>query len=140
MLRVAPLLLLFFACDSTALSLADPTSLEVVFEPAFRSPTDVGDLEVSIEFQGVADAGDDTGSVRELVDHDFTVCAAQTDSACTAIELKAFEFLTNWRLRMTLGEPNVGADQGRYDLSLRVRNAYGTFSGTGEFFVFSSSE
>lgn len=128
------------ACDSTALSLADPTSLAVAFTPAFRGPTDVGDLDVLVEFEGVADADDDSGSVRELVDHDFTVCAGGGDEPCTPIELKAFEFLTNWRLRMTLGEPNVGANQGRYDLSIRVRNAFGTFDGTGEFFVFSSSQ
>jgi len=134
--RVVPFLLCLglSGCDSTALSLEDPNLLEVAFEPAFFSPDDRGTVDVEVTFLGVTDPDDDRGVVRDL-EEDFTDCAAK-EEPCTAIFIDHIEFLSNWRVRLSLEVPLAGSDQGRYDLRLRVTNAFGTFTGVGAFFVF----
>ena len=136
MLRVAPLLLLLTACDSTALSLSDPSTLEVAFDPAFLDPNETGTFDVTVEFLGVADPADDSGTTRELLEHDFASCEAHPVEPCDALQLRAITFESNWVLRMTLEATDIGDDSGRYDFSLRIKNAFGTFTGTGAFFVF----
>ncbi len=135
MLRAALLLLFLTACDSTALSLNDPNALSLAFDPAFLDPNESGTFEVEVEFLGVADPDDDSGTTRILLESDFASCAAH-EEACDELVLQAVEFQSNWRLKMTLAATAVGDDSGRYDFSIRVRNNFGTFTGSGAFFVF----
>jgi len=123
------------ACDSTALSIADPTALELGFEPPFFAPGVEGSQVVTVTFLGVRDVDDDEGETREVLESDFSACDVGDPDLCAGgLELVAFEFGSNWQLRLDLDA--VGDTTGRYDLSFRVRNHYGVFTGTGAFFVF----
>jgi hypothetical protein len=113
------------ACDSTALSEVDPTAFTLAFDPQFAS----GQEEVVVEatFTGVDDPDDGSGTAASwaVVDWD----------GGDALEVRDWEFRSNFRVRLRLGVFANAADGG-HALTVEVRNHFGTFVGRGEFFVF----
>ncbi len=128
--RRAPIALLVLstlvaACDSTALSQGDPTTFELSFDPQFATAAD--EVLVTATYDGVDDPDDSTGAPS-------TWAVVAWDGG-DALEVREWEFRTNFRVRLRLGI-FANATDGGHPLILEVRNQYGTFVGRGEFFVF----
>lgn len=122
---LALLALLAPACESTALSLSDPSEQTITFEPQYISG--VGEeITVTLRFDGLEDAAP-CSSERACVLVDYALG--------DGLGLGDVVFVTNFELRFELALFR-GATEGLRELAFTVRNDYGTFAVGGEFYVF----
>lgn len=122
---LALLALLAPACESTALSLTDPSDQRITFEPQYISG--VGEeITVTLRFDGLEDAAP-CSAERACVLLDYDVG--------DGLGLGDVVFVTNFELRFDLTLFR-GATEGLRSLAFTVRNDYGTFAVSGEFYVF----
>lgn len=115
--------LLALGCESTALSLSDPSAQSIVFEPPFIS----GDVvTVSMRFEGLEDA-EPCATERScvLLDYDVGVW----------LGVESVVFIDNFELQFELKRFG-GAPTGVHPLTFVVSNDYGTFTVGGDFYVF----
>lgn len=122
---VGAVLLAVAGCESTALSLTDPSSINVELIPQYMAGA-TETIDVELTFLGVEDPDDDTGEPqgRVVIDWDLG----------QGLELRSAEFQSNFRLTVTIVR-YADAATGVRTVSLQIQNAYGTFVLNGEFYV-----
>lgn len=122
----ALLITLACGCESTALSLIDPSQVTAEFTPQYVTGS-AGSVTVRVVLLGVEDPDDATGEVTERQILDFDLGAG--------LSLSRSEFTTNFRFEVELVR-FADATEGARTLSFQIRNHYGTFVATGEFYIF----
>lgn len=123
-LLLAPLLTLT-ACESTALSLRDPSEQTITFEPQYISG--IGEeITVTLRFDGLESAAPCA---------DERACFLLDHEVGDGLDLGGVVFVTNFELRFNLTLFR-GATEGLRSLWFIIRNDYGTFEVSGEFYVF----
>lgn len=121
-LLFAPLLT---ACESTALSLRDPSEQTITFEPQYISG--IGEeITVTLRFDGL-EAAAPCADERACVLLDYEVG--------DGLGVGGVVFVTNFELRFNLTLFR-GATEGLRSLTFIIRNDYGTFAVSGDFYVF----
>lgn len=113
-------------CESTALSLTDPSAVSAEFTPQYVTGS-AESVEVQVVLLGVESPDDNTGAVteRQILDYDLG----------DGLTLARANFETNFIFRATLTR-FADAPEGPRTLSFQIRNHYGTFVATGEFYIF----
>lgn len=113
-------------CESTALSLLDPSQVTADFEPQYVTGS-ADEVTVTVVLRGVESPDDTTGEVteRQLLDYDLG----------DGLILNRSAFATNFIFDVVLTR-FADAPQGPRTLSFQIRNHYGTFVATGEFYIF----
>lgn len=116
--------LLLAACESTAMNLDFPDESAVEVRPQFMQ----GEVrEVQFTFVGfAADNAEGDPQAWTVLSWDF---------GDENLELAAWEFASNFRLNLRIRRFGNAAE-GQHALRITIRNHFGTFTGTGEFFVF----
>ncbi len=125
-IRMGALLALLVGCESTALSLIDPSQVTAEFTPQYVTGG-AESVTVQVVLLGVEDPDDATGEVteRQILDFDLG----------PGLALDRSEFTTNFRFEVELIR-FADAVEGPRTLSFQIRNHYGTFVATGEFYIF----
>lgn len=116
------LCVLLSSCDSTALSLRDPNTINAQLDPEYiESDADEVTLWMTV-------SGSDTtsGPRGERV--------VLEKSLGEGLYLISYRFEADFRLLLTLGR-SADAPRGRRSLSMKIRNSRGTFLVRGEFTV-----
>ncbi len=126
----APLLIACTAalngCESTALSLLDPSAVSADFTPQYVTGSSET-VDVRVVLLGVDDPTDAIGEVtsRQILDYDLG----------DGLTLDGANFETNFIFQVSLTR-FADAPDGPRTLSFQIRNHYGTFVATGEFYIF----
>jgi len=113
-------------CESTALSLLDPSAVSAEFTPQYVTGSAEA-VDVRVVLLGVDDPTDSAGAVtsRQLLDYDLG----------DGLALSGSNFETNFIFQVSLTR-FADAPDGPRTLSFQIRNNYGTFVATGEFYIF----
>lgn len=115
-----------WGCESTALSLVDPSTVSAEFTPQYVTGS-AETVDVQVVLLGVESPDDATGEVteRQILDYDLG----------DGLTLSGVNFETNFIFRVTLTR-FADAAEGARTLSFQIRNHYGTFVATGDFYIF----
>ena len=113
-------------CESTALSLLDPSAVSAEFTPQYVTGSSET-VDVQVVLLGVDDPTDAAGEVtsRQILDYDLG----------DGLLLDSANFETNFIFRVSLTR-FADAPDGPRNLSFQIRNHYGTFVATGQFYIF----
>lgn len=119
-------LLALGGCESTALSLVDPSAANAELAPQYISGSS-DEVAVTVTLLGVDDPSDAEGAPQErlLLDYDLG----------DRLDLAQSRFLSNFRFEVVL-QRYADTPPGPRTLSFQVRNHYGTFVASGEFYIF----
>ncbi|MCA9538738.1 MAG: hypothetical protein KC620_07615 [Myxococcales bacterium] len=125
-LFAASLLLAALGCESTALSLVEPSQANVELNPEYIAGDDVR-VTVEVSLAGQEAAQNETGSPqsRQLIATDLG----------DGLALESVEFISDFRLRCTLFR-FADAALGPRTIWFQIRNQFGDFLLTGTFYVF----
>lgn len=117
-------------CDSTALSLDDPSEYQATLEPDYIEGSEAATLVLS--FDDVADLGDVTGDASGWQ-------VSIVEFGAPGLYLAGYRFLSNFQIELTVAlEDPEGASRpiGQHTLVLQVSNHYGTFTTSSSLLVF----
>ncbi|MGK0360458.1 MAG: hypothetical protein ACI9U2_002771 [Bradymonadia bacterium] len=117
-------------CESTALSLDNPSEYQAVLEPDYLEGTAAA--EIVLVFDGVADVDDNTGDSSGWQ-------VSIIEFGAPGLYLAGYRFLSNFKVQLTVAlEDPDGASRpiGQHDLILQISNHYGTFTATTSLLVF----
>lgn len=122
--------LLTAACDSTALSLDDPSVYTASLEPDYVEGSEAAQLILA--FDDVADLDDGTGDPTGWQ-------VSIVDFGAPGLYLAGYRFLSNFQIELTVAlEDPEGSTRpiGQHTLVLQVSNHYGTFTTSSSLLVF----
>lgn len=117
-------------CESTALSLDDPSAYPAVLEPEYIEGT--APAQLTLMFDGVSDVDDNTGDSAGWQ-------VSIIDFGAPGLYLAGYRFLSNFQIEITVAfEDPDGSSRpiGQHELILQVTNHYGTFETTASLLVF----
>lgn len=117
-------------CESTALSLDDPSQYQAVLEPDYLEGTSAAELV--LVFDGVANVDDNTGDSAGWQ-------VSIVEFGAPGLYLAGYRFLSNFKVQLTVAlEDPEGSSRpiGQHDLTLQISNHYGTFITTTSLLVF----
>lgn len=117
-------------CESTALSLDNPSEYQAVLEPDYLEGTAAA--EIVLVFDGVADVDDNTGDSSGWQ-------VSIVEFGAPGLYLAGYRFLSNFKVQLTVAlEDPDGTSRpiGQHDLILKISNHYGTFTTAASLLVF----
>jgi hypothetical protein len=124
------LCLLVVGCESTALSLDDPSAYPATLEPEYIEGSDPAQL--TLVFDDVSAVGDTTGDSSGWQ-------VSIVEFGAPGLYLAGYRFISNFQIELTVAlEDPDGSSRpiGQHDLILQVTNHYGTFQTTASLLVF----
>lgn len=124
------LVALLMGCDSTALSLDDPSVYTASLEPDYIEGSEPAQLILA--FDDVAELSDGTGDPSGWQ-------VSIIDFGAPGLYLAGYRFLTNFQIELTvaLDDPEGSTRPiGQHTLVLQVSNHYGTFTTSSSLLVF----
>lgn len=117
-------------CESSALSLDDPSAYHAVLQPDYLEGSSAAEL--LLVFDGVADLDDNTGDSAGWQ-------VSIVEFGAPGLYLAGYRFVSNFKIELTVAlEDPEGSSRpiGQHDLVLQISNHYGTFTTTTSLLVF----